>query len=178
MTDTQKLKLRKIVQIAKIVNILHGLDGARTAVFETGPHLPMNGPQFAEAEIGGYFVWHEDGYNSYSPAGAFEKTARAPTLETFTQPKITGYRQLNADEAALMNEAKALGTAFDELIGRLKAYHGAQKLKAGTARTPEHEAERQRLLEAEPERWLAMGRTDIQVGIMKIVRSIAQPASF
>mgnify|MGYP000879856673 CR=1 FL=1 len=28
-------------------------------------------------------------------------------METFTQPKITGYRQLNETEAALMNELKA-----------------------------------------------------------------------
>jgi hypothetical protein len=33
------------------------------------------------------------------------------------------------------------------------------------------------LRDAEPERCLAMGRTDIQTGVMKIVRSIAQPAS-
>ncbi len=29
-------------------------------------------------------------------------------METFTQPKITGYRQLSETEAALMNEGKAL----------------------------------------------------------------------
>lgn len=28
--------------------------------------------------------------------------------DSFIQPKITGYRQLNAEEAALMNEGKAL----------------------------------------------------------------------
>lgn len=28
-------------------------------------------------------------------------------METFVQPKITGYRQLNEAEAALMNEIKA-----------------------------------------------------------------------
>lgn len=70
-------------------------------------------------------------------------------VDTFIQPKITGYRQLNADEAAMMNEAKA----------------------------PERVAELDRLDNAEPARWLAMGRTSIQVGIMQIVRSIAQPAS-
>jgi hypothetical protein len=98
-------------------------------------------------------------------------------VETFTQPKITGYRQLGAEEASLMNEAKALGAQFEDLIGRLRVYHTTQKGAAGTAMTPEKEAERQRLRDAEPERWLAMGRTDIQTGVMKIVRSIAQPAS-
>ena len=36
-------------------------------------------------------------------------------METFTQPKITGYRQLNETEAALMNEIKAQGITLDGL---------------------------------------------------------------
>jgi hypothetical protein len=34
-------------------------------------------------------------------------------METFVQPKVTGYRQLNEQEAALMNEIKALGAQLD-----------------------------------------------------------------
>ncbi len=96
-----------------------------------------------------------------------------PPMAAFIQPKITGYRQLGKAEADLMNEAKALGAAFEGLIGRLRDAHKAQK----AACMPGDEAEFDRLLNAEPERWLAMGRTDIQTGVMKIVRSIAQPAS-
>lgn len=94
-----------------------------------------------------------------------------PPVDTFIQPKITGYRQLNADEATMMNEAKALGAAAEELVARLRRYHHVQRDEATSV------AESQRLDNAEPGRWLAMGRTSIQVGIMQIVRSIAQPAS-
>lgn len=99
-----------------------------------------------------------------------------PPSETFIQPKITGYRQLGKVEAELMNQAKALGAAFEGLIAELRRYHAKQKDDV----QPDAEgnaAERSRLRDAEPERWLAMGRTDIQTGVMKIVRSIAQPAS-
>lgn len=92
------------------------------------------------------------------------------THDHFMQPKITGYRQLVPAETALMNEAKKLGAQFEELIGRLRAYHAEQTARADGG-------ELRRLVMAEPERWLAMGRTDIQTGVMKIVRSIAQPAS-
>ena len=93
-----------------------------------------------------------------------------PPIETFIQPKITGYRQLSQYEAELMNRAKALGAEFETLVTRLGEYHCSQHAHAQAE-------ERTRLHDAEPTRWLAMGRTDIQTGVMKIVRSIAQPAS-
>lgn len=42
-------------------------------------------------------------------------------METFQQPKITGYRQLNEDEAALMNEIKAKGQDLGKLVEVLRA---------------------------------------------------------
>ena len=98
-----------------------------------------------------------------------------PKIDHFMQPKITGYRQLSPAEAALMNEAKALGAQFEDLVARLKRYHWEQNERA--LATQMEDGELNRLVNAEPERWLAMGRTDIQTGVMKIVRSIAQPAS-
>ena len=91
-------------------------------------------------------------------------------MDTFIQPKITGYRQLSEYEAQLMNRVKALGAEFEALVKRLGEYHASQKAIA-------EGEEKSRLFDAEPARWLAMGRTDIQTGVMKIVRSIAQPAS-
>lgn len=112
---------------------------------------------------------------TFDPAkGHPSAKVEAPT-DTFIQPKITGYRQLGSAEAALMNEAKALGAAFEELAARLKTYH-AEQFSYAVAESGIF-TERDRLVNAEPERWLAMGRTDIQTGVMKIVRSIAQPAS-
>lgn len=94
--------------------------------------------------------------------------------------QIKGYRDLNATEISLMNEVKAHGAQLDDLIERIKQYHRQQKLAASgaTASSMTDRDELQRLARTEPERWLAMGRTDLQTGIMKLVRSVAQPESF
>jgi hypothetical protein len=42
-------------------------------------------------------------------------------METFVQPKITGYRQLTPVEAALMNEGKALAEQCGAYIAKLRA---------------------------------------------------------
>ena len=75
-------------------------------------------------------------------------------METFTQPKITGYRQLNEAEAASMNEIKAHGVALGELVAKLRASQGLDQ------------------------RWVSVGATDLQTGIMALVRAVAQPTSF
>ena len=75
-------------------------------------------------------------------------------METFTQPKITGYRQLNEEEAALMNEIKAKGVEVGELVEKLSQCQG---------------------LDA---RWISIGATDLQTGLMALTRAVAQPTSF
>lgn len=74
--------------------------------------------------------------------------------ETFIQPKITGYRQLNQTEAALMNEIKAIGIELGELVNKLRANHD---------------------LDA---RWISIGTTDLQTGLMALTRSVARPTTF
>lgn len=97
-------------------------------------------------------------------------------METFTQPKITGYRQLVEEEVSLINRAKALDTAMQLLAVDIRAHVQAQWLTARPT-IDEDLVAAERLNNAEPERWLAMGRASIQVGVMQLVRSIAQPAS-
>lgn len=75
-------------------------------------------------------------------------------METFTQPKVTGYRQLNEDEAALMNEVKAKGVELGELVDKLRSVEGLDG------------------------RWISIGATDLQTGLMALVRSIARPTTF
>ena len=75
-------------------------------------------------------------------------------METFTQPKITGYRQLNEAEAALMNEIKAKGVELGELVARLKGTAGLDQ------------------------RWVSIGVTDLQTGLMALTRAVAQPEFF
>lgn len=99
-------------------------------------------------------------------------TDDAGPAEHFIQPKITGYRQLNKAEAAMINRIKELGAEFEGQTRMVREY-----LKAQRGLSSIQTDESMRLDNAEPERWLAMGRTDIQTGVMKLVRAIAQPAS-
>lgn len=75
-------------------------------------------------------------------------------METFTQPKITGYRQLSEAEAALMNEIKEHGVKLGELVEKLRAQEGLDQ------------------------RWISIGATDLQTGLMGLTRGVAQPTSF
>lgn len=75
-------------------------------------------------------------------------------METFEQPKITGYRQLEEAEATLMNQIKAHGVELGTLIDMLSSIDGLDQ------------------------RWVSIGKTDLQRGIMALVRAVAQPTSF
>lgn len=75
-------------------------------------------------------------------------------METFAQPKITGYRQLTEGEAALMNEIKKRGVELGELVEQLRATEGLDQ------------------------RWISIGATDLQTGLMALTRSVARPTTF
>ena len=91
--------------------------------------------------------------------------------EFFQQPKITGYRQLNEQEAALMNQVKAQGQQLEQLVSTLEQYLAQQKAAAvGT--------EVARIEQAQPMKWLAVGKTDLQTGLMALTRAVAQPGAF
>ena len=75
-------------------------------------------------------------------------------METIVQPKITGYRQLNEAEAALMNEIKAEGVKLGELVAKLRGTEGLDQ------------------------RWVSIGATDLQTGLMALTRGVAQPTTF
>lgn len=75
-------------------------------------------------------------------------------METMIQPKVTGYRQLNEAEAALMNEIKAEGVKLGELVAKLRATEGLDQ------------------------RWVSIGATDLQTGLMALTRGVAQPTTF
>lgn len=81
-------------------------------------------------------------------------------METFTQPKITGYRQLTPEEAALMNEGKALAEQCGAYIAKLRG-HGDTPIKG-----------------ERDQRWVSIGETQLQQGFMALIRSVAQPTTF
>lgn len=74
--------------------------------------------------------------------------------------QIKGYRELSQAEIDLMNEIKAQGVALEALIEKL--------LTPG----PGYEH-----LKADP-RWVAIGRTHLQEGLMALTRSVAKPTFF
>jgi hypothetical protein len=67
---------------------------------------------------------------------------------------ITGYRELSQEEIDLMNDIKQVGQTLDALTQRLLSVDSTDK------------------------RWVSIGRTDCQTGIMAMVRSVAKPTSF
>ena len=67
--------------------------------------------------------------------------------------KIKGYRELNEDEIALMNRIKELGPKLQLLVADLEGF----------------EMDR---------RWIAIGKTHLQQGLMALTRSVAKPDFF
>ena len=67
---------------------------------------------------------------------------------------IKGYRDLSAEEIALMNEAKAMAEQVGVLVEKLQFTPGIDG------------------------RWVSIGKTDLQKGFMSLIRGIAQPTTF
>lgn len=68
--------------------------------------------------------------------------------------KIKGYRELSQEEIDLMNEIKSKGIELGELVARLRAQDGIDQ------------------------RWVNVGATDLQTGLMALTRSVAKPEFF
>lgn len=71
--------------------------------------------------------------------------------------EIKGYRELNADEIALMNKIKAKAAEVGELVDELKNL---------------------RVNSALDQRWVAIGATNLQQGFMALTRAVAKPEFF
>lgn len=90
-------------------------------------------------------------------------------MEKFEQPKIAGYRQLTPEDAALINEAKAIAEQCGAFIERLRAMPATGK------------DGRPIVVDGQPsidQRWVSIGATHLQEGWMAVVRGIAQPTTF
>jgi hypothetical protein len=76
------------------------------------------------------------------------------TMETFIQPKITGYRQLNEAEVAQMNIIKALGEEISTCVQEMLEHPNFDQ------------------------RAIRIGITELQTGLMWLTRAVARPESF
>lgn len=91
--------------------------------------------------------------------------------------KIKGYRELSEEEIDLMNRIKTKGAEMLALHHELQAMLVEQQnIKAVNAAKGHEHSEFRRFMEAEPLRWAEIGKTDIQTGIMALVRAVAQPS--
>lgn len=68
--------------------------------------------------------------------------------------KIKGYRELDQFEIDLMNEIKSKGAELGELVEKLRTTAGLDQ------------------------RWISIGATDLQTGLMALTRGVAQPGFF
>ena len=73
--------------------------------------------------------------------------------------EIMGYRELRADEIALMNEIKTRGVALGELVNKLRSMAAADSLNIDA-------------------RWISIGATHLQEGLMCLTRAGARPTFF
>ena len=67
---------------------------------------------------------------------------------------IKGYRDLSAEEIALMNQIKLLGLTTGVLVSELETDSTLDQ------------------------RWVEIGKTQIQQGLMALTRAVAQPSTF
>lgn len=155
------LKIRSILNNNTIVPDEYGFAPIDMGDIWMEKHQPM---------IGGYLVFYEDGYQSYSPKQAFESgytsVARSPAVETadpgISSQPITGYRSLSVKELALVNKLKAKAEEVRELL---------DTISWSTQGGPQGDC-------IADGRWYHIGRTHLQEGFMAIVRSITKPTTF
>jgi hypothetical protein len=99
--------------------------------------------------------------------------------------KIKGYRELSQEEIGLMNRIKVKCAELMELHAEVAVRLGTDaevkrlaveqsQLGPSDFASPEY-VEWARFQKGEPFRWLAIGKTDIETGIMALVRAVAQP---
>lgn len=79
--------------------------------------------------------------------------------------KIKGYRELDQSEIDLMNEIKEEGLRLKDLHAKVTAKIAARTEEYGTP-------------DAEHYRWAAIGKTDLQTGLMALTRAVAAPEFF
>jgi hypothetical protein len=68
--------------------------------------------------------------------------------------QIKGYRELSQEEIDLMNEIKAKGAELGEMVDKLRKAEGLDQ------------------------RWVSIGATDFQTGLMALTRAVAKPTFF
>ncbi len=105
--------------------------------------------------VGGTSIcWYSSGNYSLFGEHALDLVSEWVEADVPQHKKIAGYRDLTQDEIDLMNEGKALAEQVGAFVTKLEADSATDK------------------------RWAAIGKTDLQMGFMSLIRSIARPTTF
>ncbi len=80
---------------------------------------------------------------------------------------IKGYRELSPIEIELMNEIKAKAEDVGSLVEKLATLHYTVDPESKTVTNDRPD-----------QRWVSIGRTELQQGFMALTRAIAKPTSF
>ena len=126
-----------------------------------------------------------------SPLAAAAESSTQGKKETMENQhrKITGYRELTAEDIELMNKIKALGAQVQQVSNEVNAHIAAQRTAAGQGvdvvgqdnpvEGADVDAEEiARLDAAKPEHWAGWGRDSAQAALMYLTRAVAQPTTF
>lgn len=161
----QKYQSHKVVEAGKITKFEPGpnrysvsVEGAPEVIgltTEVGLRIVQ---MMAESTDGagddlGYLVEYVDGYTSWSPSKAFEN-GYGLVQPSSGKSKIAGYRELNEGEVAAINDVKHLGVMLGEFVDIQR-------------NDPECD-----------QRWVSVGATHLQQGLMALTRAIAKPEFF
>lgn len=87
--------------------------------------------------------------------------------------RIKGYRELTQVEIDLMNRIKAQGALLEQLVTDVR-YHVDQQMVDSEGDYDEID----RIIAANPDRWVEIAMTDLQTGLMALTRAVAQPTTF
>jgi hypothetical protein len=75
-------------------------------------------------------------------------------MTDYNTPANSGYRVLNSEEKALFEQVNELAVACVDVVNRIKSEDYTDK------------------------RWVAIGTTDLQTGLMALRRAVARPMGF
>ena len=95
--------------------------------------------------------------------------------KTQADHRPSGYTPLSAEDVQLIDEISAAGETLRALVNRVHA-HVADKR---TASLEGDGSELPTLMDlAQPERWVSIGLTDLQKGLMALKRAVGMPRNF
>ncbi len=160
----QNYQSHKIVEAGRITHFTEGPDvrwlvaveGDEDSIVlaeEVANRIMTMAEEVGNAVTDGYLMRYADGYVSWSPPEAFEQGYDL-VQPSSGQSKIAGYRELNEGEVAAMNDVKGVG----RMLGDFCEIQRADSLC--------------------DQRWVSMGISHLQQGLMCLTRAIAKPEFF